>query len=95
MQKSVQGAELTSQAGSELSYRFPFSASNQFPTLFDAIENDKKNLGVSDYGISVTTLEEVFLRVSAEYIQLDICSFLVGWKQSCSRWGDCSGEYGT
>jgi len=49
--------------GSEQSYRLPFEASSCFVSLFEQLETSKRELAVSSYGISVTTLEEVFIRV--------------------------------
>ena len=36
-----------------------------FPALLQELEESKADLGVDSYGLSVTTLEEVFLAVSA------------------------------
>lgn len=35
-----------------------------FPALFDILDRDKNSLRVNSYGISITTMEEVFLRVA-------------------------------
>ena len=59
----VPTAEVLSMVGAEQSYRLPFSASKTFVSLFERLESDKRALGLSSYGISVTTLEEVFIRV--------------------------------
>ena len=37
--------------------------SEKFKTFFEEFDKNLDNLGLSSYGISVTTLEEVFLRV--------------------------------
>ena len=52
------GGMVTSSVGTELSLRLPFESSAQFPELFTKI--DQRGI---EYGISVTTLEEVFMRV--------------------------------
>jgi hypothetical protein len=49
--------------GTEISYQMPFSGAEGFPGLFDELDHKSKQLGIASYGISVTTLEEVFLRV--------------------------------
>lgn len=36
----------------------------QFPELFDVLDNQKDELRIQSYGISITTMEEVFLRVA-------------------------------
>ncbi|KAJ3221143.1 hypothetical protein HDU81_010866, partial [Chytriomyces hyalinus] len=43
-------------------YEFP-AAANSIPTLFETIEDQKTKHGVLQWGISQTTLEEVFLRI--------------------------------
>jgi ATP-binding cassette subfamily A (ABC1) protein 3 len=49
--------------GAELSFQLPLTSSAAFPELFATIERDTAALGVQTYGISVTTLEEVFMKV--------------------------------
>lgn len=44
----------------------PFHLCPKFKTFFDEFDKDLENLDIRSYGISVTTLEEVFLRVSME-----------------------------
>lgn len=51
-------------AAREASFRLPKESSRAFPALLRALEAQRRQLGVSSYGMSVTTLEEVFLRVS-------------------------------
>ncbi|XP_037292721.1 ATP-binding cassette sub-family A member 5 isoform X2 [Manduca sexta] len=56
--------------GRELSYILPHYAVHLFPPLFHAIEKEiaeKTNrLGITSYGVSMTTLEEVFLSLEGE-----------------------------
>jgi len=67
------------QVGTEISFRLPMASSSAFESMFREIEGcmkkpvsnmelscngNKDNLGIESYGISVTTLEEVFLRVA-------------------------------
>lgn len=56
-------AELVNNVGAEQSYRLLFSSSSQFVALFEALDAQKESLSIAEYGISVTTLEEVFIRV--------------------------------
>ena len=56
-------AETLSSVGAEQSFRVPFSASASFPELFEKFDDAKQQVGIAEYGISVTTLEEVFMRV--------------------------------
>jgi ATP-binding cassette subfamily A (ABC1) protein 3 len=59
----IPDAEPLSDVGAEQSFRLPFSASSKFVELFGVLDSRKAQLGIGEYGISVTTLEEVFLRV--------------------------------
>ncbi|CAM9759620.1 unnamed protein product, partial [Discosporangium mesarthrocarpum] len=59
----VPEAVLVSSVGAERNYRLPFKAAKDFVTMFNAMDARKEELGVAGYGVSVTTLEEVFLRV--------------------------------
>lgn len=63
VQSFVEEAEPLSDVGAEQSFRLPFTASGQFVDLFRAFDEQKEELGIAEYGISVTTLEEVFIRV--------------------------------
>lgn len=63
VQSYIEEAEPLSDVGAEQSFRLPFSASGRFVELFSAFEAEKEALGIAEYGISVTTLEEVFIRV--------------------------------
>lgn len=64
----VPAAQIVSQAAGEVQCRLPFDASAQFSQLFFALDDAKaqRALPVASYGVSVTTLEEVFLRINAD-----------------------------
>ncbi|XP_030067809.1 phospholipid-transporting ATPase ABCA3 [Microcaecilia unicolor] len=59
----VPNATLESNAGAELSFILPKESTHRFEALFTELEQKQKELGISSYGASVTTMEEVFLRV--------------------------------
>ena len=59
----VSKAEQATDVGAELSYILPSSSAPSFPELFDMLESEKVSLGIRSYGISVTTMEEVFIKV--------------------------------
>lgn len=50
----------------EVSYRLPAERSYLFEIMFKELERCRNALGVESYGISLTTLEEVFLKVGTE-----------------------------
>ncbi|XVE75594.1 hypothetical protein DITRI_Ditri12bG0105900 [Diplodiscus trichospermus] len=75
----VPSATCVSEVGAEISFKLPLASSSAFESMFREIEScigrsvsnsetsiseDQNYLGIESYGISVTTLEEVFLRVA-------------------------------
>ena len=59
----VPEAEQVTDVGAELSFILPSSSTPAFPNLFDRLESDKDALGIQSFGVSVTTMEEVFMKV--------------------------------
>ena len=59
----VTKAEQVTDVGAELSYILPSSATPSFPELFYRLETERKALGIVSFGVSVTTMEEVFMKV--------------------------------
>ena len=60
----VPDSEKQSDIGTEILIRLPFSSAGQFKSLFKDLDEYKSSLNIESYGISVTTLEDVFLRVA-------------------------------
>jgi len=50
--------------GAEVTYQLPLGASSRFTQLFRKLEDQQQEMGVRSFGLSVTTLEEVFIRVA-------------------------------
>lgn len=77
----VPKAERARRHGRELSYILPHDAVDFFASLFSDIEleiSTKKGcLGICSYGVSMTTLEEVFLHLETERDQEDSSSNLI------------------
>ncbi|KAG1683898.1 ATP-binding cassette sub-family A member 3 [Nymphon striatum] len=59
----VPKSEMESNMGAELSFILPHESSPNFQALFQNIEDNKVALGISSYGASITTMEEVFIKV--------------------------------
>lgn len=57
---------LLSDIGDEVTYRVPTECSRLFKAFFTDFDQRLAELGIKGYGISVTSLEEVFLRVGSE-----------------------------
>ncbi|NXA10153.1 ABCA1 protein, partial [Sapayoa aenigma] len=84
--KHVPEARLVEDIGHELTYVLPYKAAKEgaFVELFHEIDDRLSDLGISSYGISETTLEEVkniFVQISV--ISAHHALFLVG-ESSCS-----------
>jgi len=58
----LQGASLKSTANGELVYNLPTSEAKSFPALFEDLNQNKSRLDFLNLGLSVTTMEDVFLR---------------------------------
>lgn len=71
VKQHVQKAERARRHGRELSYILPHDAVDYFASLFSDIEVEIKtnasNLGICSYGVSMTTLEEVFLHLETQH----------------------------
>ncbi|XP_038613025.1 ATP-binding cassette sub-family A member 5 [Tachyglossus aculeatus] len=72
----IPGASLLQQTEQQLVYSLPFKDMDKFSGLFSDLDTHS-NLGVISYGVSMTTLEDVFLKleVEAEIDQADYSVF--------------------
>ena len=64
VKKHVSSAVMTSSSAGELSFRLPTNASSSFPPLLEILENEHSRFGIETWGLSMTTLEEVFLSLT-------------------------------
>ena len=71
IQKFVPKAVVHSDVGAELSFSLPFESTSSFSELFKALDGQINDLGYASYGISCTTLEEVFLSLAAGGVKKD------------------------
>ncbi|XP_070769048.1 phospholipid-transporting ATPase ABCA1b [Enoplosus armatus] len=64
----VPAARLVEDLGHELTYVLPYSAAKDgaFVELFKDLDHKLPDLGISSYGVSDTTLEEIFLKVAED-----------------------------
>jgi len=63
--ETVPDATILTDVGTELTVQLPFASSQNFEHLFSTIDDSQEELEVSSYGMTVTTMEEVFLKVAA------------------------------
>ncbi|KAH9494888.1 ATP-binding cassette sub- A member 5 [Bulinus truncatus] len=68
LQLKISDIELQRSYGKELSYIIPLKDVSQFSTLFSDLDEQSKKLGIDNYGVSMTTLEEVFLKLESEEV---------------------------
>lgn len=59
----VPSAQLLSSVGAEMEFVLSSEHSSGFEALFQEIENKMDEYGITSFGVSVTTLEEVFMKV--------------------------------
>ena len=61
----VREAELLSQHAGELSFRLPFASTASFGPLLRHLAAAQAQLGLQSFGVSLASMEEVFLRLSS------------------------------
>ncbi|XP_078532688.1 phospholipid-transporting ATPase ABCA1-like isoform X3 [Lissotriton helveticus] len=66
--RHVPQAQLVEDIGQEITYILPYKGAQDgsFVHLFKDLDLELSNLGISSYGVSDTTLEEIFLKVAEE-----------------------------
>ena len=57
---------VASNVGAELTLRIPLGSNAALPSLFTDMDARAAELGIASYGIGVTSMEDVFLRVAGE-----------------------------
>ncbi|KDO21519.1 hypothetical protein SPRG_12483 [Saprolegnia parasitica CBS 223.65] len=60
----VPSATLHSNVAAEVAFQLPTDHASAFPGLFRALDTQMADVGVTSYGVSVTTLEDVFINVT-------------------------------
>ena len=60
----INNAKKLGEVSSEVTYQLPLESAGQFQEFFNQLDNKLQELGIKNYGVGVTTLEEVFLRVA-------------------------------
>ena len=64
VQSRVQSGYLEGDISKELKYVLPLPELPNFEGLFQSLEEQASTLGIASFGISLTTLEDVFLRIA-------------------------------
>mmetsp|Transcript_24372 Transcript_24372/g.21540 ORF Transcript_24372/g.21540 Transcript_24372/m.21540 type:complete len:1036 (+) Transcript_24372:413-3520(+) len=83
--KHIPHAKCTSDVSAEITYQLPLDTSPKFEGMLTELDNNKTALKISSYGVSVTTLEEVFLNVSKIVHKNDVSNFNAVRKQTTQK----------
>ena len=62
VKKIIPQAEIKSNASSELIISLPVKDRKVFGELFAGLEQNKVEMNIENFGLSITTMEDVFLR---------------------------------
>ncbi|KAM5213451.1 ATP-binding cassette sub-family A member 9-like isoform 2-T9 [Hipposideros larvatus] len=65
VKQHIPDAKLTAQSDEKLVYTLPLERANKFPDLYRDLDKCSKQ-GIEDYGVSMTTLNEVFLKLEGK-----------------------------
>jgi hypothetical protein len=66
VQQAVPDAKLSSSVAGELVITLPITAAPVFGELFQHLKSSATSLGVTSYGVCITTLEQVFIQLARE-----------------------------
>uniref|UniRef100_A0AAX7SCW7 ABC transporter domain-containing protein n=1 Tax=Astatotilapia calliptera TaxID=8154 RepID=A0AAX7SCW7_ASTCA len=94
--RHVPDARLVEDLGHELTYVLPYSAAKDgaFVELFKDLDTKLSDLGISSYGVSDTTLEEIFLKVAEDNgVDTEVTSGEEGCKET--DWLNCTDGKGS
>ncbi len=72
VQMHVPECKLERFFGKEVKYILPLQTTSKFSKLFHQLEQSSKSIDIEYFGISMTTLEEVFLRLCDNVDEVDI-----------------------
>lgn len=72
LRRHIPGIFIHTNIGSELTYLLVESQSYIFEKMLKDLEDHSRQLGINSYGISLTTLEEVFMKVGADHGQEEL-----------------------
>ena len=64
VRRHVPEASVSTNVGAELNVRLPMQSSPQFPAMLKELDEKMGAVGVVSYGISITSVEDVFLKIS-------------------------------
>ena len=66
IKKYVPDCQILTNVATDLAVQLPMESIGNFPAMFHELDERQNSLKYIDYGISITTLEEVFLNVGSQ-----------------------------
>jgi ABC-type multidrug transport system ATPase subunit len=85
----ISSAQLLSSVAGEVIYRLPLIATHSFHELFASIDSKKHSMGIRSFGLSITSLEQVFISLAKQRVQIPpLTSFKAEWN-CLSYFGFC------
>ncbi|GAB9467021.1 hypothetical protein Gpo141_00004381 [Globisporangium polare] len=64
VKEHIPSCTVLSNVGTEVAFQLPLDASSKFARMFELLDSKLGQLSLLSYGISVTTMEEVFIKVA-------------------------------
>lgn len=61
--RRIEGVKKLQEVSSEMTFQLPTASSSQFKEFFNELDSNLETLGIRSYGVGITTLEEVFLKI--------------------------------
>ncbi len=93
VRKHIPQASVFSSVGTEVALKTPFSDSAHFPEMFRSMDAQFASLNLATYGISVTTLEEVFLKVAFDDHESFSHDQRVSYGEEVNEGQEANGDY--
>lgn len=73
VQQTFLGCEEIECYGSNLKYKIPAEANVSLKEMFRIIEENKEKVGITEYSVGQTTLEQLFIQVHLPYTYVVTC----------------------
>lgn len=71
LRKYLPKVNIATDIGTELSYHLPDDDTSFFGKMFSDLENNMQSLQLSSFGVSLTTLEDVFHKVGTDHVEIN------------------------
>lgn len=96
LRKYIPNVEIQTEIGHELTYELPEDRVSTFEEMFHELEEHQVNLKLKSFGLSLTTMEDVFLKVGSDSQKFDklanasdsITTASESWNSNCDKSDD-------